>query len=114
MFALSLGVGYDRTLIKISCIPVHVRYTVHMRAISYTAARETLASTMQSVCDDREPIIVTRKRNQAVVMISLDDYESMLETNYLRRSPVNANRLDSAIDQLEQGKGIERVLPNLE
>ena len=82
-----------------------------MRAITYTAARETLASTMQSVCDDRDPIIITRKRDQAVVMISLEDYESMLETNYLRRSPVNAERIESAIEQLESGKGIERELP---
>ena len=84
-----------------------------MKAISYTAARETLASTMQSVCDDREPIIITRKRDQAVVMISLDDYESMVETNYLRRSPVNAKRLDTAIEQLESGKGVIKDLPIL-
>lgn len=84
-----------------------------MRAISYTAARETLASTMQSVCDDREPIIITRKRDQAVVMISLDDYESMVETNYLRKSPVNAQRLESAISQLESGKGVSKDLPSL-
>jgi len=91
----------------------HVHHNVHMRAITYTQARETLASTMQSVCDDRAPIIITRKRNQAVVMISLEDYESMVETNYLRRSPVNAERLGSAISQLESGKGIERDLPSL-
>ena len=84
-----------------------------MRAITYTAARETLASTMQSVCDDRDPIIITRKRDQAVVMISLEDYEALLETNYLRRSPVNAERLESAMQQLESGKGIERELPQL-
>ena len=84
-----------------------------MRAISYTAARETLASTMQSVCDDREPVIITRKRDQAVVMMSLDDYESMVETNYLRRSPANAQRLDAAIEQLESGQGKARELPDL-
>lgn len=48
-----------------------------MKAISYTAARETLAATMQSVCDDREPVIITRKRDQAVVMMSLDDFDSI-------------------------------------
>jgi len=84
-----------------------------MRAISYTAARETLATTMQTVCDDREPIIITRKRDQAVVMMSLDDYESMVETNYLRRSRANAERLSAAIDQLESGQGISRELPQI-
>ncbi len=84
-----------------------------MKSITYTAARETLASTMQAVCDDREPIIITKKRDQAVVMISLDDYESMQETNYLRKSPVNAERLNDAIRQLEAGKGVEREIQDL-
>lgn len=84
-----------------------------MKAITYSAARENLASTMQSVCDDREPVIITRKRDQAVVMISLDDYESMRETSYLQRSPENARRLHEAIDQLEGGRGKKRTLPEL-
>ncbi len=84
-----------------------------MKAITYSAARENLASTMQSVCDDREPVIITRKRDQAVVMISLDDYESMQETSYLQRSPENAKRLHEAIDQLESGRGKMRKLPDL-
>ena len=84
-----------------------------MKAITYSAARENLASTMQSVCDDREPVIITRKRDQAVVMISLDDYESMLETSYLHRSPENARRLHDAIDQLEGGRGKKRTLPDI-
>ncbi len=85
-----------------------------MKAISYTAARETLAATMQSVCDDREPVIITRKRDQAVVMMSLDDFESMQETAYLRRSPANSWRLDAAVAQLESGCGQERDLPPVE
>jgi len=91
-----------------------VQYLVQVKAITYSAARENLASTMQTVCDDREPVIITRKRDQAVVMISLDDYESMLETSYLQRSPVNAKRLRDAIQQLESGQGVERELPKLE
>ena len=47
-------------------------------------------------------------------MMSLDDFEAMQETNYLRRSPANAERLEKAIAQLEAGKGIERELPELE
>ncbi len=84
-----------------------------MKAITYSAARENLASTMQSVCDDREPVIITRKRDQAVVMMSLDDYESMQETSYLQRSPENARRLHEAIDQLESGRGKKRKLPDI-
>ena len=64
-----------------------------MNAITYTAARENLASTMDKVCDDREPVIITRNRDQAVVMVSLEDYKAMEETAYLMRSPANARRL---------------------
>lgn len=84
-----------------------------MRAITYTAARENLASTMNSVCNDRDPVIITRKRDQAVVMMSLDDYESLTETAYLFKSPTNAKRLNDAIESLERGKGILKNLTDL-
>ena len=81
-----------------------------MKAISYTAARENLAATMDQVCTDHAPVIITRRRDQAVVMIGLEDFESMEETNYLLRSPHNAQRLRQAIDQLENDDGIAREL----
>ena len=76
-----------------------------MKAITYTAAREALASTMNEVCRDRAPIVVTRNRDQAVVMMSLEDYEELEETAHLLRSPANARRLLEAIHALESGKG---------
>lgn len=81
-----------------------------MRAISYSAARENLAKTMQKVCEDHEPVIITRKNSQAVVMLSLAEYEALNETAYLLRSPRNASRLLEAIEELESGKGQEREL----
>lgn len=84
-----------------------------MKAITYSAARENLASTMQRVCDDREAVIITRRRDQAVVMMSLEDFESLEETAYLLRSPANAKRLRNAIDQLESGKGKTKELPTV-
>lgn len=75
-----------------------------MNAITYTSARENLASTMDRVCNDRAPVIITRKREQAVVMISLEDYEALEETAYLLRSPANAKRLLESIEQLEKGE----------
>ncbi len=75
-----------------------------MNAITYTAARENLASTMDKVCADRDPVIITRKRDQAVVMIALEDYEALEETAYLLRSPANAKRLVESIEAAESGK----------
>ncbi|MGB0290427.1 MAG: type II toxin-antitoxin system Phd/YefM family antitoxin [Opitutales bacterium] len=74
-----------------------------MKAITYTAAREKLAATMDRVCEDRDPVIITRKREQAVVMISLEDYEALQETAYLMRSPANAKRLMESIEAAEKG-----------
>jgi antitoxin YefM len=79
-----------------------------MNAISYTAARENLASTMDKVCNDHTPVIITRKREQSVVMLSLADYESLEETAYLMRSPANAKRLLEAIHALESNQGVVR------
>ena len=79
-----------------------------MKAITYTAARESFATTMDQVCRDRAPIVITRNRDQSVVMISLDEYEALEETAHLLRSPVNARRLLAAIHQLESRKGKAR------
>jgi len=79
-----------------------------MTAITYTAARENLAATMDRVCLDRDPVIITRNRDQAVVMLSLEDYESLQETTYLLRSPANAKRLLESIESLEQGELITK------
>jgi antitoxin YefM len=81
-----------------------------MHAISYTSARENLAQTMKKVCEDHDPVIITRRNNEAVVMLSLEDYEALNETAYLLRNPRNAKRLLESIEELESGKGIEREL----
>jgi antitoxin YefM len=81
-----------------------------MDAITYSAARANLAKTMDRVCEDHEPVIITRNGEQSVVMLSLDDFKALEETAYLLRSPANARRLLSAVAQLAQGKGKVREL----
>lgn len=81
-----------------------------MDAISYSTARANLASTMDRVCDDHEPLIITRNGQQSVVMLSLEDFNTLKETAYLLRSPANTKRLMAAIEQLSTGKGTERKL----
>ena len=81
-----------------------------MDTITYTSLRATLASAMDRVCDDHEPLIVTRNGAQSVVMLSLEDYQALEETAALLRSPANAKRLFAAVAQLKAGKGTEREL----
>jgi antitoxin YefM len=81
-----------------------------MDAITYSSARANLARTMDRVCEDHEALIITRNGEQAVVMLSLEDYQSLEETAYLLRNPANAKRLLTAAAQLNAGKGVERKL----
>ena len=81
-----------------------------MDAISYTTARNNLAQTMDQVCEDHAPVIITRNKSQSVVMISLEDYEALQETTYLLRVPANARRLLESVAELELGEGKEREL----
>lgn len=81
-----------------------------MDTITYSEARSKLAKTMEKVCDDHAPVIITRKNHRSVVMMSLDDYAAMEETTYLLRSPENARRLLESIAELESGGGSAREL----
>ena len=82
----------------------------NMKAITYTNARQNLAKTMENVCNDHAPVIITRKTTDSVVIMSLADYEALEETAYLLRSPKNTKRLIESVAQLENGKGTEREL----
>ena len=81
-----------------------------MDTITYTSARGNLAKTMEKVCDDHSPVVITRKTAKPVVMMSLEDFEALEETAYLLRSPKNARRLLESVAELESGKGTEREL----
>ncbi len=81
-----------------------------MDAITYSAARANLAKNMDRVCENHEPLIITRNGEPAVVMLSLDDYKALEETSYLLRSPANARRLLASMNELAQGQGAERDL----
>lgn len=76
-----------------------------MRTMSYTESRARYAEVLEAVTNDREEIVITRAGHEPVVMVSLDDYESLRETAHLMRSPANARRLLDAMERLEAGGG---------
>ncbi len=81
-----------------------------MDTVTYTTVRANLASAMDKVCNDHEPLIITRNGAQSVVMLSLEDFKALEETAYLLRTPANAKRLLAAAAQLNAGKGTKRTL----
>lgn len=81
-----------------------------MDVLTYTDARASLKDVMDRVINDHVEVIVTRKKREAVVVMSLDEYKAIQETLHLQKSPANARRLQVAIAQLTAGAGVERDL----
>lgn len=82
-----------------------------MRTTSFSEFRRNLASTLDSVAEDHEPVVITRGRGKpSAVLMSIDDFASYEETRYLLQHPGNADRLLKAVAELEQGLGVEKPL----
>lgn len=81
-----------------------------MKTMTYSESRARYAETLNAVIDDREEVVITRAGHDPVVIVALDDYQSLKEAAYLLRSPENARRLLAAIDRLEHGAGVTREL----
>ncbi|PZU17369.1 type II toxin-antitoxin system Phd/YefM family antitoxin [Qipengyuania sp. YIM B01966] len=81
-----------------------------MDVLTYSDARKNLKAVMDKVVEDHSEAIITRRNGGAVVMVSLDAWNSIVETEYLLRSPANAKRLRDGIAELNRGGGTVREL----
>jgi len=81
-----------------------------MNVLSFTDTRAKLKAVMDRVVADRSPVVITRQKAEAVVMVSLSDWNAMEETMHLLSTPANAARLGAAIRELDAGGGTERDL----
>lgn len=84
-----------------------------MTATTITDFREKLKEYLDRVLDNHEAIIISRPKKNNVVVISLEEYESLRETTYLLSSPKNAARLNESLQQLQQGKTVAKNLSDL-
>ena len=75
-----------------------------MDAITYTDLRQNLKTYMDKVFQDHDSLIITRKNNENVVLLSVGEYNSLLETNYLLSNEANAEHLKKSITQHKAGK----------
>ncbi len=81
-----------------------------MRVVNYSEFRKSLAESLNAVNDDGDIVIVSRSKGKNVVVMSLDEYNSMKETLYLTSTKENRNQLDAAIDEMNNGKFVKRKL----
>jgi len=81
-----------------------------MDVLTYSDTRANLKDVMDRVVEDRAPVIITRQKAEAVVMVSLADWNAMEETLHLLSTPVNAERLRASVRELDAGGGTEREL----
>jgi len=81
-----------------------------MDVLTYSDTRANLKDVMDRVVEDRAPVIITRQKAEAVVMVSLADWNAMEETLHLLSTPANAERLREAVRELDAGGGTEREL----
>jgi antitoxin YefM len=81
-----------------------------MNVLTYSDTRANLKDVMDRVVEDRAPVVITRQKAEAVVMVSLADWNAMEETLHLLSTPANAEHLRSAIQELDAGRGTERAL----
>ena len=78
-----------------------------MDVVTYSDARANLKDVMDRVVEDKTEIVVTRQKAEAVVIVSLSEWNSISETLHLLSSPKNAERLRKAIRDMDAGKGVE-------
>ena len=71
--------------------------------LNYTQARQNLKSLMDTVIEDRIAITITRTTSEPVIMMAKTEYDALMETLYLIRSPRNAERLREAIAEIDRG-----------
>jgi len=81
-----------------------------MQTATYTELRNNLARMLDDVSENHEPILITRGSASSSVLLSLEDYNSFVETIHLMSSAANAKRLNDAIASLRSDQGIEKEL----
>ena len=81
-----------------------------MIAVNYTNARDNFKRFCDTAVHDFETIIVTRKQNENVVIMSEAEYNNLMENLYIRGDKADYQRLLKSVEQLKQGKGRIRAL----
>lgn len=92
---------------------IYVQQRWIMQEITFTMARQNLASLWDRVIDEREPVTLTRRGHEEVTIIATEDFRSLVETLHLLRSPANADRLLTALNRALADEGTPQTIDQL-
>ncbi|MCK6414098.1 MAG: type II toxin-antitoxin system Phd/YefM family antitoxin [Giesbergeria sp.] len=81
-----------------------------MRVVNFSEARNSLKNVIDQVIDDADYTVIARRDAPDAVLMSLETFNSLMETVHLLRSPANAAHLARSIDQYRQGQVVQRSL----
>jgi antitoxin YefM len=81
-----------------------------MELLNYIEFKKNLAASLNKVNDDAETLFVSRGKGKNIAVMALDEYNAIMETLHITKSPANRKRLDEAIDEMKKGKYIKRKL----
>ena len=84
-----------------------------MKTTNYTDLRNNLKSYLDGVINDSEPLIVHRSGNESVVVISLEEYNSIKETEYIMKSPAMMDIIRKGVEEIKNGEGVSVDIENL-
>ncbi|MFT5757508.1 MAG: antitoxin YefM [Alteromonadaceae bacterium] len=99
-------------LARLVLFTVQLREEDNMRIVSFTEARNGLKSVLDHVVNDVDYTVITRRDSEDAVVMSLDYYNSLMETVHLLKSPANAVHLSRSIEQYKSSQVIEREVLN--
>ncbi|CAM4217113.1 hypothetical protein PSFL107428_03385 [Pseudoalteromonas maricaloris] len=97
-------------VVKTTLVPLNVHVGMLMKIVSFTEARNSLKAVLDGVVNDADTTVITRRDSEDAVVMSLDYYNSLMETVHLLRSPQNAEHLNRSITQYRAGKTTAREL----
>jgi antitoxin YefM len=98
--------------VRLVLLTVQLRKKATMRIVSFTQARNGLKSVLDHVVNDADYTIITRRDSEDAVVMSMDHFNSLMETVHLLKSPANAAHLARSIEQFKSAQVIEREILN--
>ena len=81
-----------------------------VQIVSFSEVRENFKAVLDRVTADADVTLITRRNAQSAVVMSLDMFNSLMETVHLLRTPANAAHLQRSLDQFERGELLENPL----